>query len=178
VGLLVFRLAHYHPTVGKSSKTREPRWIGVISDTHGLLRPEAVDALRGSELILHAGDVGAPEILDALRKLAPVIAVRGNVDQGDWAEKLPSTTVAEAGAAKIYMLHDVKELDLEPAAAGFQAVVSGHSHKFGRSERRGVLYINPGSAGPRRFHLPVTIARLDVGATPWKVEFVDLGKVS
>ena len=143
-----------------------------------MLREEAVQALQGSELILHAGDVGAPEILDALRALAPVVAVRGNVDKGDWARKLPATVVAEAGDAKIYMLHDVNELDLDPVAAGFQAVVSGHSHKFGRSERSGVLYINPGSAGPRRFQLPVTIARLDVAAMPWKVEFVDLGKLS
>jgi uncharacterized protein len=174
--------------VGKTSKIVQPRHgspkligpklIGLISDTHGLLRPEAVDALRGSQLILHAGDVGAPEILDALRKLAPLVAVRGNVDHGAWAEKLPATTVVEAGPAKIYMLHDVNELDLEPAAAGFQAVVSGHSHKFGRSERRGVLYINPGSAGQRRFLLPVTIARLDVGTVPWKLNFVDLGNVS
>jgi uncharacterized protein len=152
--------------------------IGLISDTHGLLREEAVRALRGSELILHAGDVGAPEILDALRALAPVVAVRGNVDRGDWALRLPTTAVAEAGDAKIYMLHDVHELDLDPVAAGFQMVLSGHSHKFGRSERSGVLYINPGSAGPRRFQLPVTIARLDVGVMPWKIDFVDLGKVS
>ncbi len=143
-----------------------------------MLREEAVQALRGSELILHAGDVGAAEILDALRALAPVVAVRGNVDKGDWARRLPATAVAETGNAKIYMLHDVHELDLDPVATGFQAVVSGHSHKFGRSERSGVLYINPGSAGPRRFQLPVTIARLDVGTTPWKVEFVDLGKLS
>ena len=150
----------------------------MISDTHGLLREEAVRALRGSELILHAGDVGAPEILDALRVVAPVVAVRGNVDRGDWALRLPTTAVAEAGDAKIYMLHDVHELDLDPVAAGFRMVLSGHSHKFGRSERSGVLYINPGSAGPRRFQLPVTIARLDIGVTPWKIEFVDLGKVS
>jgi putative phosphoesterase len=163
--------------VGTTSKLIGPRLIGLISDTHGLLREEAVRALRGSELILHAGDVGAPEILEALRALAPVVAVRGNVDKSEWARRLPATAVAEAGNAKIYMLHDVNELDLDPVAAGFQAVVSGHSHKFGRSERSGVLYLNPGSAGPRRFQLPVTIARLDVGATPWKVEFVDLGKV-
>jgi uncharacterized protein len=152
--------------------------IGVISDTHGLLRPEALAALRGSELILHAGDVGEPEILDTLRKIAPVVVVRGNVDHGAWADELPETTVAEAGKAKIYMLHDVNRLDLDPGAAGFQAVVSGHSHKFGRSERKGVLYLNPGSAGPRRFTLPVTVARMDLGVTPWKVEFVDLGRVN
>lgn len=164
--------------MGKTPKLIGPKLIGLISDTHGLLREEAVRALRGSELILHAGDVGAPEILDALRALAPVVAVRGNVDRGDWALRLPTTAVAEAGDAKIYMLHDVHELDLDPVAAGFQMVLSGHSHKFGRSERSGVLYINPGSAGPRRFQLPVTIARLDVGVMPWKIDFVDLGKVS
>jgi putative phosphoesterase len=152
--------------------------IGLISDTHGLLRPEAVYALRGSELIVHAGDVGKPEILDTLRELAPVVAVRGNVDTAAWArQQLPERAAAELGGARLYVLHDVHALDVNPAAAGFGAVISGHSHKFGQSERAGVLYINPGSAGPRRFQLPVTVARLDVSVTPWKVEFVDLGKV-
>jgi putative phosphoesterase len=148
--------------------------IGLISDTHGLLRKEAVEALRGSELILHAGDIGKPEILQELRKVAPVIAVRGNVDTEAWAGTLPETAVAEAGAVLIYILHDVKALDLNPAAAGFHIVVSGHSHKHGKAERDGVLYINPGSAGPRRFQLPVTVARLLLEEKPWKVEFVDL----
>jgi uncharacterized protein len=156
---------------------KNPKLIGLISDTHGLLREEAVRALRGSELIVHAGDVGAPEILDALRALAPVVAVRGNVDKANWASTLPMTAVAEAGPVKIYVLHDVNALDLEPAAADFQVVVSGHSHKFGRSERSGMLYINPGSAGPRRFQLPVTVARLELGVVPWRVEFVDLEKL-
>jgi uncharacterized protein len=151
-----------------------PKLIGLISDTHGLLRPEAVRALRGSELIVHAGDVGKPEILEALRALAPTVAVRGNVDTGDWASALPTAAVAEAGPVSIYVLHDVKALDLKPEAAGFQIVVSGHTHKLGRSERSGVLYINPGSAGPRRFQLPITIARLDLGVVPWKLQFVDL----
>jgi len=128
-------------------------------------------------LIIHAGDVGDPKILEALQELAPVVAVRGNVDREDWAQTLPITAVTELADARIYVLHDVHELDLDPAAAGFGAVVSGHSHKFGRSERDRVLYINPGSAGPRRFQLPVTVARLDVSVTPWKLEFVDLGKV-
>ena len=148
--------------------------IGLISDTHGLLRKEAVEALRGSELILHAGDVGKPEILEELRKIAPVVAVRGNVDIEPWAQALPETAVAEAGAVLIYVLHDVNALDLNPAAAGFQIVVSGHTHKAGRLERDGVLYINPGSAGPRRFQLPVTVARLQLGRTAPEVEFVDL----
>jgi len=150
--------------------------IGLISDTHGLLRKEAVEALRGSELIVHAGDVGKPEILEELRKIAPVVAVRGNVDTADWAQDLPETAVAEAGAVLIYVLHDVNALDLDPAAAGFHIVVSGHSHKPGKTERAGVLYINPGSAGPRRFQLPITVASLRLERTPWEVEFMDLEK--
>jgi putative phosphoesterase len=153
---------------------KHPTRIGLISDTHGLLREEALEALRGSELILHAGDVGKAEILEALRKLAPVVAVRGNVDTQEWARALPVTSIAEAGAIRIYMLHDVKELDLNPASAGFQIVVSGHSHQPGKTERGGVWYINPGSAGPRRFQLQVTIALLNVGEEPWRLEFVDL----
>lgn len=148
--------------------------IGLISDTHGLLRKEALEALRGSELILHAGDVGKPEILEELRKIAPVVAVRGNVDTERWAKALPETAVAEAGSVLIYILHDVNALDLNPAESGFHIVVSGHSHKPGKSERDGVLYINPGSAGPRRFQLPVSLARLDVGTAPYEVEFLEL----
>ena len=154
-----------------------PKLIGLISDTHGLLREEVLRALRGSDLIVHAGDVGEPEILEKLRQMAPVVAVRGNVDTEHWARSLPLTAVAEAGRVQIYVLHDVHALDLDPVAAGFQIVVSGHSHKFGRSEHAGVVYINPGSAGPRRFQLPITVARLDLGKTPWSVEFVDLEKM-
>jgi uncharacterized protein len=148
--------------------------IGLISDTHGLLRDQALEALRGSELIIHAGDVGQPEILTQLRQLAPVIAVKGNIDKGAWASELPATAMVEAGPATIYVLHDIQELDLNPAAAGIQIVVSGHSHQPSSTEKSGVLYINPGSAGPRRFRLPVTLARLDLAATPWNVTFVDL----
>lgn len=151
-----------------------PTRIGLISDTHGLLRPQALEALRGSELILHAGDVGKPEILTALREIAPVIAVRGNVDTSEWARTLPETAVAEVGKVLLYVLHDVHKLDLNPGAAGFHAVVSGHSHQPGKFERDGVLYINPGSAGPRRFQLPVTVARLNLSCTPLEVEFVEL----
>ena len=158
------------------SAAKAARKIGLISDTHGLLRPEALQALRGSDLIIHAGDVGDPSILEALANIAPVVAVRGNVDTADWAESLPETTVAEAAGVNIYVLHDVKALDLDPRASEFDIVVSGHSHKPSRSERNGVLYINPGSAGPRRFSLPITIAHLDLAATPWTVEFVDLEK--
>lgn len=151
-----------------------PTRIGLISDTHGLLRPQALEALRGSELILHAGDVGKPEILTALRELAPVIAVRGNVDKSDWASTLPETAVAEAGKVLLYVLHDVHTHDLNPAAAGFHVVVSGHTHQPGKFELDGVLYINPGSAGPRRFQLPVTVARLNLSRAPFEVEFVEL----
>lgn len=150
--------------------------VGLIADTHGLMRQEALTALEGSDLIIHAGDVGRPEILDRLRGLAPVVAVRGNVDQGAWAYNLPMTAVAEAGSSLIYVLHDIAQLDLNPAAAQFQAVVSGHSHKPGRTERDGVMYLNPGSAGPRRFRLPVTVARLDLRQSPWTVRFIDLSR--
>ena len=148
--------------------------IGLISDTHGLMRPEALTKLQGCDLIIHAGDVGDPEILDQLRAIAPVVAVRGNVDHGDWAMKLPMTAVAEAGPALIYVLHNIHDLDIDPAAAGFQMVVSGHSHKPGRTDRNGVIYLNPGSAGPRRFKLPITLARLDPTKLPWHIEFVEL----
>ena len=148
--------------------------VGLISDTHGLLRDEALRALDGCDLIVHAGDVGNPEILEALKALAPLVAVRGNIDKGAWASALPVTAVAQAGPVAIYVLHDVHELDLDPAAARFQVVVSGHSHQPARREQSGVLFLNPGSAGPRRFKLPVTVARLDLGKTPWEVEFVRL----
>lgn len=150
--------------------------IGLISDTHGLLRPEALRALDGSDLIIHAGDVGKPEILAALNLLAPVVAVRGNIDQDAWASALPLTASATTGSGAIYVLHDIQQLDLDPAHSGFQVVVSGHSHKPSRTERGGVLYLNPGSAGPRRFKLPVTVARLDLRESPWKVEFIELCK--
>jgi uncharacterized protein len=134
--------------------------VRVISDTHGLLRPEALDAMRGADLILHAGDVDRPEILDALREIAPVHAVRGNVDKGAWANALPMTEAVEIDGATVFMLHIRDELNLDPAAAGFAAVIFGHSHQPGIERENGVLYLNPGSAGPRRFTLPVTCARL------------------
>ena len=152
----------------------EPPSIGIISDTHGLLRDGALEALRGSALIIHAGDIGGPEILQGLQNLAPVIAVRGNTDHGQWSDSLPETAIAEAGGALIYVLHDIHTLDLNPAAAGFQMVVSGHSHKPGRSETEGVIYMNPGSAGPRRFQLPITLARVDIEHAPWLIDFIDL----
>jgi uncharacterized protein len=148
--------------------------IGLISDTHGLMRQEALTALSGSDLIIHAGDVGKPEIIEQLRALAPVVAVRGNIDKGPWASRLPVTAVAEARSALIYILHDIQQLDLDSRAAEFNIVVSGHSHKPSRTERSGVMYLNPGSAGPRRFQLPITVARLDLRRSPWSVKFVDL----
>jgi hypothetical protein len=148
--------------------------IGLISDTHGLLRPEALTALKGSDLIIHAGDVGKPGIIEQLQALAPVVAVRGNVDKDAWASQLPEAAVAEVGSVLIYVLHDLQQLDLDPVAAGFHIVVSGHSHKPSRLERSGVLYLNVGSAGPRRFQLPITVARLNLGQSPWKVEFIRL----
>ena len=148
--------------------------LGLISDTHGLLREEAVRALRGSDLILHAGDVGGPEILETLRNLAPVVAVRGNVDTGEWARALPLTEVIQADSVTVYMIHILNDLNINPVAARMHIVVSGHSHKAGQIEKDGVMYINPGSAGPKRFQLPVTVARLDLGKRLWRVEFVQL----
>jgi putative phosphoesterase len=136
--------------------------VGVISDTHGLVRDEALRALEGSELILHAGDIGGPEVLERLREIAPVHAVRGNNDRDEWARALPLTEVVELGAHHVYLLHDIADLDVDPAAAGFAAVITGHSHKPLAQMREGVLYLNPGSAGPRRFNLPIAVARLMV----------------
>lgn len=152
----------------------EIKILGLISDTHGLLRETAVRALRGSHLILHAGDVGDPAILEKLREVAPVVAVRGNVDTEAWAKELALTEVVDCGVATIYMLHILKTMDINPRAAGFSIVVSGHSHEPGQVVKDGVLYVNPGSAGPRRFRLPVTVARLDLGVEPWSAEFIEL----
>lgn len=136
--------------------------IGVISDTHGLLREQARDALGGVELILHAGDVGKPEVLAELGHIAPVLAVRGNVDRGEWASALPETQVTSVGGVWVYVLHDLSRLDVEPAGGGFAAVLYGHSHRAAAEVRRGVLYLNPGAAGPRRFTLPASVAILEV----------------
>jgi putative phosphoesterase len=148
--------------------------VGVISDTHGLLRPAAVDALRGSQLIIHAGDVGTPEVLEELRTLAPTFAVRGNVDAGAWATTLPLTQAVTVGELRLYLLHIIGELDLDPSAEGLAAVIYGHSHKPSIEWRGGVLYLNPGSAGPRRFRLPVTVARLRISGRTIAPEIVDL----
>ena len=148
--------------------------VGVISDTHGLLRPQAVAALRSSDYIVHAGDVGSPEIIGQLAEIAPVTAVRGNVDIEPWARKLPESNVLEVGDVSVYVIHDLAKLDLSGAAAGFAAVISGHSHKPAHELRDGVLYLNPGSAGPRRFKLPVTVARLHILGSTLKPEIVYL----
>jgi putative phosphoesterase len=136
--------------------------VGVISDTHGLVRPEAAEALRGSDLILHAGDVGNPEVLEQLHLIARTVAVRGNIDTGAWAHPLPMTDVILVGDLHLYMLHELSSLDLDPRAAGFAAVISGHTHRPSAEVKDDVLYLNPGSAGPRRFGLPVTVARLRI----------------
>jgi hypothetical protein len=146
--------------------------IGVISDTHGLLRPEAVKALKGVELIIHAGDVGDPKVLANLARLAPVHAVRGNTDRGDWAADLPHTRVVEVGSVHLYVLHELFTLDLDPAAAGLAAVIFGHSHRPHLERKNGVLYLNPGSAGPRRFTLPVSLARIKIGKNSLEAKLI------
>ena len=158
--------------------TRPPhtdaRLIGVISDTHGLLRPAAVEALAGSDIIIHAGDIGTPEVVEALRAIAPVAAVRGNNDTDAWARAFPETQVVEVGSVALYVLHDVNALDLDPVAAGFRAVISGHSHRPAIATRQGVLFVNPGSAGPRRFKLPVSVGRLHIQADLVDAELIEL----
>jgi len=150
------------------------RFIGIISDTHGLLRPEAVVALIGAERIIHAGDIGRPEVLQSLEAVAPVIAVRGNNDQGPWAAAIPETAIVDVDALRCYVLHDVKTLDLDPATAGFAAVICGHSHQPRLEQRAGVWFVNPGSAGPRRFKLPVAVARLYIREGTLTPELVTL----
>jgi uncharacterized protein len=154
--------------------SKNPMILGIISDTHGLLRPEAIAALRGSSFIIHGGDIGDPQILEELKSIAPVFAVRGNVDTGPWASALPPTEVVELHNTSIYVLHNLKQLDLNPADSGFQIVVSGHTHQPESHRQDGVLYINPGSAGPRRFSLPISLSRLDLRKTPLQAEFINL----
>lgn len=148
--------------------------IGIISDTHGLVRPEMVKALAGSEIIIHAGDVGSPHVLEQLQDIAPVFAIRGNIDKGDWAKRLPETEVVPVGSRFLYVLHNLNELDLDPGRAGFDCIISGHSHQPKMEQRDGILYFNPGSAGPRRFKLPVTVGRLQVGPQGLNGEIVQL----
>jgi putative phosphoesterase len=148
--------------------------VGVISDTHGLLRPEAVAPLRGCELIIHAGDVGRPEVIEELRAIAPTFVVRGNIDQASWAADLAMTQTVEVGGLRLFVLHEIAQLDFDPAAAGIAAVVFGHSHQPLIETRAGVLFLNPGSAGPRRFKLPITVARATVSGGRVRAEIVEL----
>jgi putative phosphoesterase len=148
--------------------------VGVISDTHGLLRPEALELLRRSEHIIHAGDIGSPEIIPALEKIAPVTAIRGNVDTQSWARRFVETEVVELEGLHIYVVHDAHALDLNPRAAGFAAVISGHSHQPKQERKDGVLYFNPGSAGPRRFKLPITLGRLEITGGKINAEIVQI----
>ncbi|CCE03374.1 metallophosphoesterase family protein [Bradyrhizobium sp. STM 3809] len=151
------------------------RRIGIISDTHGLLRPEAEQHLSGVDHIIHAGDIGRPEIIDRLRGIAPVTAIRGNVDTADWAAAYAATATVSLGGWMVHVVHDVHDLQIDPAATGIDVVVSGHSHRAGIETRGGVLYLNPGSAGPRRFRLPITLATLDISATGLTPLIHDLG---
>jgi uncharacterized protein len=148
--------------------------VGIISDTHGLVRLEAVRALKGSELLIHAGDIGNPQVIEQLHEIAPTFVVRGNNDRGAWAADLPVTQVVEVGELLFYVLHEISQLDVDPAVAGFAAVVSGHSHQPSIQFRDGVLYLNPGSAGPRRFSLPVAVARVHVSGRQMRPEIVEL----
>lgn len=148
--------------------------IGLISDTHGLLRAEALERLRGCQHIVHAGDIGGPEILERLARIAPLTAVRGNNDRHAWAQGLRDTELVELGARLVYVIHDRAELDVDPATAGIHAVVCGHSHRPSCETREGVLYVNPGSAGPRRFRLPVCVGELRVRGTKIEAELFQL----
>ncbi len=148
--------------------------IGLISDTHGLIRPEALEALKGAELIIHAGDIGKPEVIDALKKVAPLVAIKGNNDTGIWAKRLPDTTSVKTDDAKLFIIHNVKELNCDPLVRGYQVVISGHSHKPSVLTRDGVLFVNPGSAGPRRFKLPIAVGKLFIQKRQVHAEIIEL----
>lgn len=148
--------------------------IGIISDTHGLLRSEAIEALRGVDHIIHAGDIGAYTIVPELEKIAPVTAIRGNNDREGWALKFPETAVVELAGLTFYVVHDVNALDLKPQAAGFAAVISGHSHQPKQEMKDGVLYFNPGSAGPRRFRLPITLGKIEITGTQTRCKITEI----
>ena len=158
----------------KNVRTRRKKVIGVISDTHGLLRPEIAQAFKGVDLIIHAGDIGASEVIDQLGSIAPVVVVRGNNDKDRWAKAIPETEVVEISKLRIFILHDLKEIPLNPLDHRFDVVISGHSHRPLIEKRAGILFLNPGSAGPRRFKLPVTVARLSIDGSDAKAKIVDL----
>ena len=172
--IFVCGISKHAPAVSACARKMTGKIVGVISDTHGLLRPEALAALQGSDYIIHAGDIDDPAILKKLAEIAPVTAVRGNVDRGAWAKKIPETNVLEIDGLDIYVLHDLNQLDLRPEAAGFAAVISGHSHVPKQEMKNGVLYFNPGSAGPRRFKLPVSVGRLLVEASKVRGEILQI----
>jgi uncharacterized protein len=169
-------MVNYSPM--RQEDTTHRQVIGVISDTHGLLRMEAIQAFKGCDLILHAGDVGKPHVLEVLQQTAPVIAVRGNVDRDEWSDRLPETATAEVGGVKFYLIHDALHLDIDPAAAGYRVVISGHTHKPAITQRSGVIYLNPGSAGPRRFRNPVSAALLFVEEEQVEVKLLNLVDLS
>jgi putative phosphoesterase len=148
--------------------------IGLISDTHGLIRREALEALQGVDLIIHAGDIGKPEVIVALKAIAPVAAIKGNIDSGAWAKLLPDTKLVKSGNTRLFIIHNVRELDCDPVARGYQVVVSGHSHKPSVSTRDGILFVNPGSAGPRRFKLPVAVGKLFIQNKYVNAEIIEL----
>ncbi|MGE5305306.1 MAG: metallophosphoesterase family protein [Alphaproteobacteria bacterium] len=158
----------------KRSSPHRAKLIGLISDTHGLLRPQVLAALKGVDLIIHSGDIGKPEVLQGLKAIAPLIAIKGNVDKGAWAHSLPDVKWLRIGDARMFVIHNVNELDFNAAARGYQVVVSGHSHKPSVVTRDGVLLVNPGSAGPRRFKLPVTVGKLRVDCIAVSTEILYL----
>ena len=162
------------PACSGRVKKLEVQTIGLISDTHGLVRQEALDALAGVDLIIHGGDIGAPEVIEALQRIAPVIAIKGNNDRQPWAKSIPDTQSVTANKVKLYIIHNLNELDFDPSARGIQVVISGHSHKPSIVSRKGVLYVNPGSAGPRRFKLPIAIAKLKIQGTNPKAKILEL----
>jgi uncharacterized protein len=158
----------------KRSSPYGARLIGLISDTHGLVRPQALAELKGVDLIIHAGDIGKPEVLQALKAIAPLVAIKGNVDKNGWAKSLPETKALKIGDVQVYLIHNVNELDFNPASRGYQVVISGHSHKPLIVRRDGVLFVNPGSAGPRRFKLPVALGKLRLDGRELTAELVEL----
>jgi uncharacterized protein len=160
--------------IGSPSRPGREIILGVISDTHGLMRPQAVEALQGSDFIIHAGDVGSPDVIKELSGVAPTHVVRGNIDAAGWAASLPETVRVDIGGRRFYLLHQISRLDLDPADLGFAAVVFGHSHQPLIETRQGVLFLNPGSAGPRRFRLPVTLARVVVSDAGLRPEIIEL----
>ena len=157
-----------------SKSTVKPQRIGLISDTHGLIRPEALEALRGSDCLIHAGDIGKLEVLTALEAIAPIFAIKGNIDNQPWARRLPDTRKITLATTKIFVIHNVNELPFDAAARGIRVVISGHSHKPAIQTKNNVLFVNPGSAGPRRFKLPICVGRLIVNGQRIDAEIIEL----